>query len=563
MHIVLNVDNRYKEWNWVGNNKKVYCDIDPVVEKYFNKDVVFIEDLDGKPYLVSSPTKDITNIPGVLLITGNTYGRFSKNKLLYKCLPNDTALPAFLIPYQLKKTQFCKNITNLYVTFSFHSWDDKHPIGSLQQNLGEVSELVNFCEYKLYCKNIHHSITQFTKQTCAIIKTKSESLWVADILEKHPHIEDRRESDVMTIDPVGSRDLDDGIGMKTISTREIMISVYIANVSLWLDILQLWGNFSERVSTIYLPEFKRTMLPSILSENMCSLLKNQERFAFTMDVLVDTQSGEILSVNFVNSLISVKENYAYEHKSLLWNPVYKQLLCVCKNINNKYAYLDAVSDSHDVVALLMIMMNHQSALSLKQKNNGIFRTQTFTSGPEIEAPQEISGFIKMWKYSESKYSINNENTGHQMIGQGLNAYTHITSPIRRLVDLLNMIQLQHNLGLVKSESAMTFLFNWTCQLEKINKSMKDIRRVQTDCQLLQMVETVPEHITKTHVGYLFDKASYKRDVYQYSVYLPQLKLISSVKSRGDYDQYHKTKISLYLFTGEESIKKKVKIELIP
>ena len=116
-----------------------------------------------------------------------------------------------------------------------------------------------------------------------------------------------------------------------------------------------------------------------------------------MDVLVDTQSGEILSVNFVNSLISVKENYAYEHKSLLWNPVYKQLLCVCKNINNKYAYLDAVSDSHDVVALLMIMMNHQSALSLKQKNNGIFRTQTFTSGPEIEAPQEISGFIKMWE----------------------------------------------------------------------------------------------------------------------------------------------------------------------
>ena len=111
-----------------------------------------------------------------------------------------------------------------------------------------------------------------------------------------------------------------------------------------------------------------------------------------------------------------------------------------------------------------------------------------------------------------------------MIGQGLNAYTHITSPIRRLVDLLNMIQLQHNMGLVKSESAMTFLFNWTCQLEKINKSMKDIRRVQTDCQLLQMVETTPEHITKTHVGYLFDKASYKRDVYQYSVYLPQTQI---------------------------------------
>jgi exoribonuclease R len=560
MQIVLNVTNRYREWGWIGNTTA--CNIDPVVEKYFNKDVVFVEDLNGKPYLVSSPTKDITNIPGVLLITGNTYGRFSNKKLLYKCLPDDTSLPAFLIPYQLKKTQFCKKITNLYITFSFHSWDDKHPIGSLQQNLGEVSELANFCEYKLYCKNIHHSITQFTKQTCKIIKTKSEALWGADILEKYPHIEDRRERDVMTIDPMGSRDLDDGFGMKTISTREIMISVYIANVSLWLDILQLWGNFSERVSTIYLPEFKRTMLPSILSENMCSLLKNQERFAFTMDVLVDTHSGEILSVNFVNSLISVKENYAYEDKSLLWNPVYKQLLCVCKNINKNYAYLDTVSDSHDVVALLMIMMNHQSALSLKQHNNGIFRTQTFTSGPEIEAPQEISGFIKMWKYSESKYSLNN-NTGHQMIGQGLNAYTHITSPIRRLVDLLNMIQLQHNLGLVKSEPAMTFLFNWSCQLEKINKSMKDIRRVQTDCQLLQMVETTPEHITKTHVAYLFDKASCKRDVYQYSVYIPQLKLISRVKLRSDYNQYHKTKISLYLFTGEESIKKKVKIELIP
>ena len=63
-------------------------------------------------------------MPGVLLLDGNkTYGRqkngnkIKQGKLLYKCIPDDMRLPAFLVPYEIKNMGFSKVFKNLYVLF--------------------------------------------------------------------------------------------------------------------------------------------------------------------------------------------------------------------------------------------------------------------------------------------------------------------------------------------------------------------------------------------------------------------------------------------------------------
>ena len=45
------------------------------------------------------------------------------------------------------------------------------------------------------------------------------------------------------------------IGNKDI---ECVLSIYISNVTIWLDVLDLWKSFSRRVATIYLPDRKET-----------------------------------------------------------------------------------------------------------------------------------------------------------------------------------------------------------------------------------------------------------------------------------------------------------------
>ena len=71
-----------------------------------------------------------------------------KKRLLYKCIPDDKYLPAFLVPYDIKMG-FQKKLINKYVVFKFQSWDDKHPHGSLIETLGDVNNLEVFYEYQL------------------------------------------------------------------------------------------------------------------------------------------------------------------------------------------------------------------------------------------------------------------------------------------------------------------------------------------------------------------------------------------------------------------------------
>ena len=66
------------------------------------------------------------------------------------------------MPYKIK-LGFNKNIKNKYVVFEFRNWNDKHPLGSLTQTLGDVDSLEYFYEYQLYCKSLYASIQNINK----------------------------------------------------------------------------------------------------------------------------------------------------------------------------------------------------------------------------------------------------------------------------------------------------------------------------------------------------------------------------------------------------------------
>ena len=70
--------------------------------------------------------------------------------------------------------------------------------------------------------------------------------------------------------------------------------------------LKLWNSFTKRVSTIYLPDRKRPMLPTILSDTLCSLQENENRFALTMEIVINNDGtiNEDIPVEYKNVIIT-------------------------------------------------------------------------------------------------------------------------------------------------------------------------------------------------------------------------------------------------------------------
>ena len=141
-------DSKYSEWEIYDliTNDLTKLDINPIEKKILSGDII-----DTYGNILSSSIGNAKNLAGILILKGKTYGR-AKNgigKFYYKCIPNDKRLPAFLIPYENKQTGFSKVVTNKYILFKYNNWDSKHPIGTLNNIIGDVTNLTAFYEYQL------------------------------------------------------------------------------------------------------------------------------------------------------------------------------------------------------------------------------------------------------------------------------------------------------------------------------------------------------------------------------------------------------------------------------
>jgi len=624
------MSRNYDDWYYTDLlQNKVEIDYHPIQYKLFNNDIIMEVLCDSSSNhqnprikIVDSVISKNKDIPGILILKDNkTYGRLERKdtldlsgsgikkplgKLLYKCIPDDKTIPPFLIPYEFKHSNFSKLYSNLYVTFSFSKWGekDKHPIGVLTNVIGEVnnSSIDVYYSYQLLCKNLNISIEQFNKILFNRIKTRFDSSTIElnkitneFVSMQYPELEnrtDQKEWNIFTIDSVNTTDYDDAFSVKKMGSFEnretFMLSIYISNVALWMELFGLWDVFSSRVSSIYLPDKKIPMLPTIMSSNLCSLIENAHRYAFTMDITISVNNYEssnekdvtIENIKFKNTIINVSNNYSYNQQDLLLDNSYNSLFDITKLLSEKYVCQYDITDSQNMVAYLMILMNYYCAKNLKKNNSGILLKNNITTMSN-SLQNESNNRIKSWYLSKSEYfgvmntidtTVDNvttpiHTTNHESLQ--LDAYTHITSPIRRIVDLINLIEMQqiHNL-FEFSKEARNFYNKWTSEehILFINTNMKSIRKLQNQCTLLDMFNNIPEMIEKPLNGIIIDiknKTSLnKPNSLVYIVYIPELKITSKITKQTTkiYELYNEIKCKLYMFPDEYNIKLKVRLE---
>jgi exoribonuclease R len=542
--------------------------VNPVIKKLFTKDVFLYNKETNDVVIKYSHIRTGVSIAGILMLENNkTFGRTkNKKRLLYKCIPDDKQLPAFLIPYE-PTIQFSKVHKNKFIVFKFENWDEQHPHGIIIDTIGDVDNLDLFYEYQLHCKSLHISLIDFTNKTREQLRKKTNEEYIQLIIENPDFsIEDRRHiSNIISIDPENSVDFDDAFSITTIDESTYKLTIYIANVYFWLETLNLWKSFSNRVSTIYLPDRKRPMLPTILSDSLCSLQQGVSRFAFALDISIDS-NGNIISFEYKNTVINVFKNYSYEEPELVYkNKDYQLLLDITQRLDK------GVTDSHDVVAFWMVKMNAITGEYLASNKIGIFRHANFIQPIDTSIESQISSLdissqriIKMWNNISGQYVAYNENLSLEHDIMKIKNYIHITSPIRRLVDLLNQLWISLHLGINQNPSidALEFLDKWIKNMDYLNTSMRSIRKIQTDCEVLHRCFNNPQILKDLHTGTVFDKIQKNDGSYVYMVYLQDLKLLSRFKSYTDIENYSTHQFNIFLFEDEHSLKKKIRVQTI-
>jgi len=541
--ITLSIKTRdYSQWTFDGN-----CDVSPIDYKLFDGDLIL-----PSGELITSKVRNLAQIPGILVIEdGKTYGRTSSGKrLLYRCIPDNNMLPVFLVPYDMK-LGFSKDVKNKYVLFKFDAWTGKHPMGTIVETIGDVTDLNCYYEYQIHRRELNDSITKFSNKTRKLFSGSDENLLISKIVDNPIYkVINRIQDTVITIDPVGCVDIDDGFSCVTNAQTGITtMSIYIANVSIWMNEYDLWDDIS-RVSTIYLPDNRRTMLPAILSDNLCSLLANKQRIALCMDIDVSPDGEAIGEPRFSNAIICVKNNHSYDSPKMMRDPQYLRAIEITKKMNPN------IRDSHELIEHWMVFMNTASGKYLAGQNAGVFRNVRLKEhkSSSFENPNTQT-FFNNWDNISSDYSALGNSTRHDTLG--VEWYAQITSPIRRLVDLINQTTLLKVLGIYSANSDK-FINDWIGRMDQLNWKMKQIRRVQNDCEIMRTCYDKPDQMDS---GIVFDEV-FADGVYKYKVYLENLRVILSIKSMNPLVLYSRHSFRIFLFVDESDRNRKIRLEII-
>lgn len=152
---------------------------------------------------------------------------------------------------------------------------------------------------KIFNKNVNFSeeILEFVKSFDFKINIKSYSNRV-----------DLTYLPFITIDPYDAKDFDDAIYFDGEN-----IFVAIADVSYYVPHNSIIDKEAfNRGFSIYLSNFVVPMLPPLLSNNLCSLKKDENRLAFVWKIKVDKSNFEVIESSLFEAVIKVKENFNYE-----------------------------------------------------------------------------------------------------------------------------------------------------------------------------------------------------------------------------------------------------------
>ncbi len=266
------------------------------------------------------------------------------------------------------------------------------------------------------------------------------------------------------IDDLDTREVDDALTVE-FNPQGVRVGVHIADVSHFVapgDALH--REALRRASSIYLPQRTVMMLPERLSSDLASLTPGELRPTMSFEIQFD-EAGEILDWRLAPGQLAVATRLSYDEADAVLEeteaPLSEPLAALDRisaqllerrkekgalTIRRPELKIRAVngevsikvigdSPSRRIVSELMILANRLAAEYASSRAMAIvYRSQEPPAeglqAPETYHPVAMDQVFR--KLKKSKYTL--QPQAHA--GLGLPAYTQLTSPIRRLLDLV-------------------------------------------------------------------------------------------------------------------------------
>ncbi len=284
--------------------------------------------------------------------------------------------------------------------------------------------------------------------------------------------EDLRDLPVFTIDGPETLDFDDAISCVE-QAGELHVGVHIVDVAEMIPPeSRLDREAAERASSLYLPRRQISMLPPELAHDVLSLRQGHDRAAISLLARFDRQ-GHLLGYRFVPSLVRVERQWTYAevNDALADSAQFQSLHRLSRQLQEQRLAQNALalsmpelhvevtedgdiilsllpqdSPSRMIIAELMILYNWLAAEFCHENQVPIlYRTQPEPSERLERTDEEELLFVFQQRRKLSPLQIDTQPGLHSSLG--LQAYTHLSSPIRRYLDLVSQRQLRgHLLG---------------------------------------------------------------------------------------------------------------------
>lgn len=303
------------------------------------------------------------------------------------------------------------------------------------------------------------------------VAIKSE---VKSIINNYTMTKDRRVIDdyILTFDGEGAQEIDDALSIKILDNENILLGVHIACPTALIDKDSIiFDEAAKRTTSIYLSDKTYSMFPNELSCDLLSLKQGNYRNAMSYYFEFD-KNGNIINQEFMKSIIKVNKNMTYDdfNKILMMNgndktkqtidnlsrlspllqnyyhedPLYAEINRKRSNVTN--TNIIGITNGEKTVESAMIFTNYMVAKYFNDNNlpfvyrNHMIDYEMMNKLDEFKYninEGDYYKYIDMIKsiYPKAVYEI--ECKGH--FGLGLDYYSHVTSPLRRFADVLNLI----------------------------------------------------------------------------------------------------------------------------
>jgi ribonuclease R len=215
----------------------------------------------------------------------------------------DKPMPDIFIPLQYLNG--AKNKDRVSAKLVKWDKDDKKPVGEVtaimspeDENDAAMKELLAQAGFPLF----------FPQDVLEAAAELPVVLDEAEIAKRR----DCRDIKTFTIDPVDAKDFDDALSIRKLPSGLYEIGVHIADVSYYvLPDTDLDAEAYKRATSVYLPDRVNPMLPEKISNELCSLRPNEDKFTFSA-IFQMNEDAEVKQYWLGRTVIHSDKRYAYE-----------------------------------------------------------------------------------------------------------------------------------------------------------------------------------------------------------------------------------------------------------